>query len=183
MSDAPQGRPFTEHARHALLLAQEEARRLNHHAIGPEHLLLGLLRDANCAAAQALVSQRITYANTRPIVETLAPRQERFFGDVGLNEDARQVITDAVAAANLAAQPHIGTEHLLLGLLQRDSSATRALTKMGADLTALRARALASHPPNPHFSAILPDAACGSILRKNTSCRHSECMLYLLYIH
>lgn len=110
---------FTKRARRVLMLAQEEALRLNHNYIGTEHILLGLVREENGVAKQALctvipdLDQLI-----RAIEHTVGRGQRAPFGNPTLAPRAKQVIEYAVREAQALGHDYIGTEHLLLGLLR-----------------------------------------------------------------
>jgi len=110
---------FTKHARQVLQLAQEEAVRLNHNYIGTEHLLLGLVREENGLASRVLRDQGATSQEVSRIVERMAPRNPRPpYGKPTLTPRTKHVIELAVEEARKLSHPNIGTEHLLLGLVQ-----------------------------------------------------------------
>ncbi len=110
---------FTKHARQVLQLAQEEAVRLNHNYIGTEHLLLGLVREESGLASRILREQGATGPEVSRIVERMAPRNPRPpFGKPTLTPRTKHVIELAVEEARKLSHPYIGTEHLLLGLVQ-----------------------------------------------------------------
>jgi ATP-dependent Clp protease ATP-binding subunit ClpC len=134
---------FTDQARKVVVLAHEEARLLGHNYIGTEHLLAGLLNEDRGAAAQALTSAGITLAAVRGQIETLAGRgQGPPSGHVPFTPPAKKTMELALRAAVEAGQ-HIGTGHLLLGLIrQEDSEAVTILRALGADPGQLRTRVL-----------------------------------------
>jgi ATP-dependent Clp protease ATP-binding subunit ClpC len=110
---------FTKHARQVLQLAQEEAVRLNHNYIGTEHLLLGLVREESGLASRILREQGATGQEVSRIVERMAPRNPRPpYGKPTLTPRTKHVIELAVEEARKLSHPYIGTEHLLLGLVQ-----------------------------------------------------------------
>ncbi|MEJ5199475.1 MAG: Clp protease N-terminal domain-containing protein, partial [Anaerolineae bacterium] len=110
---------FTKHARQVLQLAQEEAVRLNHNYIGTEHLLLGLVKEENGLASRVLRNLGATPQEVTRIVERMAPRNPRPpFGKPTLTPRTKHVIELAIEEARKLSHPNIGTEHLLLGLVQ-----------------------------------------------------------------
>jgi ATP-dependent Clp protease ATP-binding subunit ClpA len=112
---------FTERARKALSLAQEEAQRLNHNYIAPIHILLGLAREGDGVAAHVLANLDVTYTAARSAVEQVLGRGQRIvLGEIGLTPAAKRVIEGAVIEARRLGHHYIGTEHLLLGLLRSD---------------------------------------------------------------
>lgn len=151
---------FTDQARKAVVLAQEEARLFGHNYIGTEHLLAGLLAEARGAAARALVSAGITLAAVRKQIETRAgQRQRQPQGHIPFTSPAKKALELSLRAAVELGQ-HIGTGHLLLGLIrQEDSEAVTILRALGADLAQLRAGVLeeiGKHPEDLEYSPPLP---------------------------
>ncbi len=109
---------FSEGARRVLSLAQEEAQRFNHSYIGTEHILLGLVRETEGLASQVLANMGVDLDKVRSAVEFIIGRGERpIVGDIGLTPRAKKVIELAVDEARRMNHNHIGTEHLLIGLL------------------------------------------------------------------
>jgi transcriptional regulator with XRE-family HTH domain len=135
---------FTELARSVLLLAQEEARRLNHNYIGTEHLLLGLARERDGVAARALKILRIDHVKVRSAVEFMIGRGEgNVIGEVGLTPRAKKVIELAVDEARRLNHHYIGSEHLLLGLASLpEGIAAGILQALGVELNNVRDRVL-----------------------------------------
>src|SRR5260370_7018551 len=110
---------WTERARHAMRIAEEEAQRLHHHYIGTEHLLLGLLREGEGVAGNVLTSVGVDLEQTRQAVEGLVGRGEQLVsGEIGLTPRAKKVVELAVDEARRLHHSYLGTEHLLLGLLR-----------------------------------------------------------------
>ena len=106
---------FSERARRVLSLAQEEAQRFNHNYIGTEHILLGLVREADGVAARVLSSLSIELPKVRSAVEFIIGRGERASGgEIGLTPRAKKVIELAVDEARRHSNHYIGTEHLLI---------------------------------------------------------------------
>ncbi|MCL4534481.1 MAG: AAA family ATPase, partial [Bacteroidetes bacterium] len=135
---------FTERARRVLTLAQEEAQRLNHNYIGTEHLLLGLIREGNGAAAKVLANVGIDVGKVRSAVEFIVGRGgDAVLGDIGLTPRARKVIELAVEEARRLNHPYIGTEHLLLGLVREGEGIGPAIIEsLGVSLDKVRAEVM-----------------------------------------
>ncbi|MPZ47819.1 MAG: helix-turn-helix domain-containing protein [Dehalococcoidia bacterium] len=110
---------FTERTRRALAAAQEEAKALNHNYIGTEHLLLGMLGISDCVAAFSLRNLGMELEATREAVVGIVGRGHApVSGDLGLTPRAKSVIDSAVDAARRMSLNYVGTEHILLGLLE-----------------------------------------------------------------
>lgn len=131
---------FTERARKVLTLAQEEAERFNHSYIGTEHLLLGLIREADGVAAVVLSNLGVEIQKVRSSVELIIGRGERqISGEIGLMPRAKKVIELAVDEAHHLGHHYIGTEHLLLGLVREgDGIAAGVLESFGVNLGKVR---------------------------------------------
>jgi ATP-dependent Clp protease ATP-binding subunit ClpA len=145
---------FSEHARLALTLAQEEAQRLNHDYIVTEHLLLALGRQPMSIAARTLTALGATPDKVRGEIEAAVTRgSQPVLGEIGLMPDARKTIELAVDEARRFNHHYIGTEHLLLGLArERDGHGARALHSLGLTYERMReeiTRLLAELPPRP----------------------------------
>ncbi len=136
---------FTERAQRALLLAQEEARRLNYNFVGTEHLLLGLIREGDGIAAKALLSMGVSLEKVRAEVEKVIGRGSTpAEGDIGLTPRAKKVVLELSAEeARHLGHNYIGTEHILLGLIREgEGVAARVLLNLGADLDRVRAQVI-----------------------------------------
>src|SRR5204862_353953 len=115
ISDRDRFDKFTERARKALNLAQEEARRFRHNYIGTEHLLLGLVRLGEGVAVKVLSNLGVELEKVRSAVEFICGRGERIvLGEIGLTPRAKKVVELAVDEARRLNHHYIGTEHLLL---------------------------------------------------------------------
>jgi hypothetical protein len=127
---------FTERARQVVVLAQEEARTLRHPFIGTEHLLLGLLRDEDGAAARALAGCGVTLIDARRRVgEIVTPGAEVKHGQMPFTPRSKRALELALREAQSLGSSSIGTEHLLLALVrERDGVATQVILDLGADL-------------------------------------------------
>ena len=132
---------FSERARRVLSLAQEEAQRFNHNYIGTEHILLGLVREADGVAARVLSSLSIELPKVRSAVEFIIGRGERASGgEIGLTPRAKKVIELAVDEARRHSNHYIGTEHLLIGLMREgEGVAAGVLESLGVSLEKVRA--------------------------------------------
>jgi ATP-dependent Clp protease ATP-binding subunit ClpC len=132
---------FTDQSRRAVVLAQEEARRLQHDYVGTEHMLAGLLREEHGAAARALDAVGVTLDAVRgQIVILVGPGQEPLRGHIAFTPQAKKGFELALRAATEHGR-HIGTGHLLSGLIgQDDCVAVHVLGALGTDLGSLRAR-------------------------------------------
>ena len=135
---------FTDRARRAAQLAQEEARLLRHNYVGTEHLLLGLLYEGEGVAASALGSLGITREDVRAqIEEIIGSGQSRVTGQIPFTPRAKKVLELSLREALRLGHHYIGTEHILLGLLREgEGLAARVLVALGADHARVRERVL-----------------------------------------
>ncbi|MDA8102886.1 MAG: ATP-dependent Clp protease ATP-binding subunit [Nitrospiraceae bacterium] len=131
---------FTDRARRVLVLAQEEARLLNHNFIGTEHILLGLIHEGEGVAAKALESLGISLEAVREKVEELiGPASGPSAGSPPFTPRAKKVLELSLREALQLGHNYIGTEHMLLGLVREgDGVAAQVLTSLGADLSRVR---------------------------------------------
>jgi hypothetical protein len=131
---------FTDRARRVVVLAQEEARMLNHSYIGTEHLLLGLIHEGEGVAAKALQSLGISLEALRQHVQEITGRgQGQQQGHVPFTPRAKKVLELSLREAQQLGHDYIGTEHILLGLIREgEGVAARVLVKLGADLNRVR---------------------------------------------
>ena len=131
---------FTDRARRVMVLAQEEARLLNHNYIGTEHLLLGLIHEGEGVAAQALESLGVSLPAVRQQVEEIIGRgQQASSGRIPFTPRAKKVLELSRREALAMGHNYVGTEHILLGLLREgDGVAAQVLVRMGADLNRVR---------------------------------------------
>jgi len=141
---------FTDQSHRAVVLAQEEARRLNHDHVATEHLLAGLLREEHGTAAQVLGSSGVTLDAVRgQIAALVGPGQEPPRGHIAFTARAKKGFELALREATRLGQ-QIGTGHLLLGLTgQADCVAAQILGALGMDLVGLRARVIAETESRP----------------------------------
>src|SRR5438309_7956388 len=131
---------FTDRARRVVVLAQEEARMLNHNYIGTEHILLGLIHEGEGVAAKALESLGISLDAVRQQVEEIIGQgQQAPSGHIPFTPRAKKVLELSLREALQLGHNYIGTEHILLGLIREgDGVAAQVLVKLGADLNRVR---------------------------------------------
>jgi len=131
---------FTDRARRVVVLAQEEARLLNHSYIGTEHILLGLIHEGEGVAAKALESMSISLDAVRAQVEEIIGQGGSSpSGHIPFTPRAKKVLELSLREALQLGHNYIGTEHILLGLLREgEGVATQVLVKLGADLGKVR---------------------------------------------
>lgn len=135
---------FTERAQKVLYLAQDEARRLGHPAVGTEHLLLGLLREGEGIAARSLQALGVDLDKVRKEVEKIvAPGELRPGEEVGLTPRAKKVLELAHEEGRRQGVSYVGTEHILLGLIREgEGVAARVLIAQGLSLDKVRRQVL-----------------------------------------
>jgi ATP-dependent Clp protease ATP-binding subunit ClpA len=148
---------FTDQSRRAVVLAQEEARRLDHNYIGTEHLLAGLRHEERGAAARALKSADISLDAVRGGIETIVARgQLQPSGHIPFTPRAKKCLELSLREALQLGHNYISTGHLLLGLLaNEDCVAVQVLGALGADLGQLRLRVIQEikdHPEDREYS-------------------------------
>src|SRR5437773_1401357 len=131
---------FTDRARRVVVLAQEEARMLNHNYIGTEHILLGLIHEGEGVAAKALESLGISQEAVRQQVEEIIGQgQQAPSGHIPFTPRAKKVLELSLREALQLGHNYIGTEHILLGLIREgEGVAAQVLVKLGADLNRVR---------------------------------------------
>src|SRR6266702_887601 len=131
---------FTDRARRVVVLAQEEARTLNHNYIGTEHILLGLIHEGEGVAAKALESLGISQEAVRQQVEQIIGQgQQAPSGHIPFTPRAKKVLELSLREALQLGHNYIGTEHILLGLIREgEGVAAQVLQKLGADLNRVR---------------------------------------------
>jgi ATP-dependent Clp protease ATP-binding subunit ClpA len=135
---------FTDRARRVIVLAQEEARMLDHNYIGTEHLLLGLIHEGQGVAARALESLGVSLEAVRRNVEEMIGRgQETLTGHIPFTPRAKKVLELSLRESQQLGHDYIGTEHILLGLIREgEGVAAQVLVTLGADLSRVRQQVL-----------------------------------------
>jgi ATP-dependent Clp protease ATP-binding subunit ClpC len=131
---------FTDRARRAVVLAQEDARMLNHDYVGTEHILLGLIHEGTGVAAKALESLGISLEAVRQQVEEIIGQgQQAPSGHIPFTPRAKKVFELSLREAKHLGHNYIGTEHILLGLIREgEGVAAQVLVRLGADLNRVR---------------------------------------------
>ena len=132
---------FTDKARKVMSLAQEEARSLGQMYVGTEHLLLGLIKEGDGIAAQALANLDVTYEETLATVRDLTKGESEPVpgGHIPFTPRAKRVLEDSYRETMSHGQTYISTEHLLLGIVREgNGSAMTVLARMGVSADAVR---------------------------------------------
>jgi ATP-dependent Clp protease ATP-binding subunit ClpC len=156
---------FTDRARRVLVLAQEEARLLDHSFIGTEHILLGLLREDEGIAAEALRALGISLEGARLVVEEMIGRSGTpSTGSPPFTPRTKKVLELSLREAMQLGDSEIGTEHLLLGLVREgEGVAARVLQNLGADLPRVRQQVmqlLSGHGGDLSTKGHRPEPSC-----------------------
>ncbi len=140
MGGADMFEKFTDRGRRVVVLAQEEARMLNHNYIGTEHILLGLIHEGEGVAAKALASLQVSQEAVRQQVEEIVGQgQQAPSGHIPFTPRANKVLELSQREAAQLGHNYIGTEHILLGLIREgEGVAAQVLVKLGADLNRVR---------------------------------------------
>ncbi len=160
---------FTDRAKRAVVLAQEEARILNHNYIGTEHLLLGLIQEGDGAAAKSIDALGVSLDDVRQQIEELIGHGNQApGGHVPFTPRAKKVLELALREALQLGHNYIGTEHILLGLVREgEGVAAQVLIRLGADLNRLRAQViqlLSGHPSVPAGNGTATDQSTSAVL-------------------
>ena len=131
---------FTDRARRVVVLAQEEAKLLNHNYIGTEHILLGLIHEGDGVAAKALEQLGISLDAVRAQVQDMiGTGSQQTSGHIPFTPRAKKVLELSLREALQLGHNYIGTEHVLLGLIREgEGVAAQVLVKLGADLNRVR---------------------------------------------
>jgi ATP-dependent Clp protease ATP-binding subunit ClpC len=145
---------FSDRARRVVVLAQEEARELGHDRVGTEHILLGLLREGDGLAGQALRSLGVEAVVVRRQVQDAVSRSDAALPrNIPFSPRAKKVLELSLRESLQLGHDYIGTEHLLLGIVREgEGLAAKILVGLGADLSRVRARVIELLPPEeaPH---------------------------------
>ena len=137
---------FNDRAKRVLALAQDEAIRFNHNYIGTEHLLLGLVREGEGAAARVLDSMGVELSKVRVSVESIIGRGDstKTPSEITLSPRTKKVIELAIDEARKLGHSHVGTEHLLLGLVREGGHVgAKVLESLGVTLEKVRDQVIA----------------------------------------
>ena len=131
---------FTDRARRVIVLAQEEARMLNHNYIGTEHILLGLIHEGEGIAARALESLGVNLTAVREQVqEIIGSGPQASSGHIPFTPRAKKILELSMREAIQLNHGYIGTEHILLGMVRANEGvANQILSKLGAEPAKVR---------------------------------------------
>nr|PZN74243.1 MAG: ATP-dependent Clp protease ATP-binding subunit ClpC [Bacillota bacterium] len=163
---------YTERAQRVIVLAQDEARRLNYDYVGTEHLLLGLIREGEGIAAKALQSLGISLEQVRAEVEKMIGKGSATSrGEIGFTPRAKKVMVElAIEEARLLGHNYVGTEHILLGLIREgEGVAAQVLQNLGADLERVRNQVIHLLGGVPHPPAGSPVSGSAKVKGPKTS--------------
>jgi ATP-dependent Clp protease ATP-binding subunit ClpA len=147
---------FTDRARRVVVLAQEQARMLNHNYVGPEHVLLGLIHEGRGVAAKSLTALGLSLDEVRQQVEELIGQGEQApSGHIPFTPRAKRVLELSLREALQLGHNYIGTEHILLGILREgENAAAQTLVRMGADVNRVRPEVIRLVAPAAEAEAI-----------------------------
>jgi ATP-dependent Clp protease ATP-binding subunit ClpA len=151
---------FNDRAKRVLALAQDEAIRFNHNYIGTEHLLLGLVREGEGVAARALDSLGVELSKVRVSVEFMIGRGDSTStpSEITLSPRTKKIIELAIDEARRMGHSHVGTEHLLLGIVREgEGVAARVLESLGVTLEKVRQQVIATLGQAGHASRTGPE--------------------------
>ncbi|HTW08629.1 MAG TPA: Clp protease N-terminal domain-containing protein [Acidimicrobiales bacterium] len=163
---------FTDAARRVLVLAQEEARLLNHNFIGTEHVLLGMLREGEGVAAQALTALDISLSDARAKVEAAIGSATTSVGSPPFTPRVKKVLELSLREALQLGHTYIGTEHILLGIAREgEGLAAQILVASGADLARVRQEVIRLLPgPGGTSRGAQPEASAATPLNSGPRC-------------
>src|SRR6201999_1339643 len=134
---------FTSRARHTVVLAQEEARLLNHNYIGTEHLLLGLLGEPESVAGTVLAGYGLTREGTRKkVTDMVGPGKKAPSGHIPFTPRAKKTLELSLREALALGHNYIGTEHILLGLIREGDGVAAQILGAHGGLAEVRAAVL-----------------------------------------
>ena len=166
---------FTNRARHVVVLAQEEARLLNHNYIGTEHILLGLLGEPESIAGQVLGDFGLTREGSREDVERITGRgKSSQSGHIPFTPRAKKTLELSLREAMSLGHNYIGTEHILLGLIREGDGVAYKILSERTDIATLRAAVIEAIPATSPVEGETPDEA-NAVLRwlRTRLTRHS----------
>jgi len=158
---------FTERAQRVILIAQEEAKRLNHDYVGTEHILLGLIALGEGVAAQVLANLGVDLRRVRAEIEKIVGTGDNvmLLGEIPFTPRAKKVLELAVEEAQNMGHSHVGTEHLLLGLIREEEGvAAQVLENLGVRLDIVREEVislLGEGQPGPQQAPTAPARSSG----------------------
>jgi ATP-dependent Clp protease ATP-binding subunit ClpA len=168
---------FTDRARRVVVLAQEEARDLGHNYIGTEHILLGLLREPEGIAAQAMEALGISLDAVRWEVREIIGQGEgtTLPSHIPFTPRAKKVLELSLREALQLGHNYIGTEHILLGLIREgEGAAAQVLVKLGADLNRVRQQVIMTlHAGEAEAEQFLPGEGSIVVEEESSSVRRT----------
>jgi len=130
---------FTQRSQQVLILAQEEAKRFRHPYVGTEHILLGLIEEGEGVAAKTLTVLGVQSEQVRAMVEQSMGKGEEMPKELALTPRVKRVLELSVEEARRMGTNYVGTEHLLLGLIQEgEGVAAQVLAALGASQDKVR---------------------------------------------
>ena len=132
---------FTENAQKIILIAQEEAKRLNHDYVGTEHILLGLSALEGTVSNKILSGLGVTFRKVRQEIEKMVGIGDTIMllGEIPFTPRAKKVLELSVEESQMLGSDHIGTEHILLGLIREEEGmAGKILANLGLNLDSVR---------------------------------------------
>jgi ATP-dependent Clp protease ATP-binding subunit ClpC len=155
---------FTDRARNVVVLAQDEARMLNHNYIGTEHILLGLIHESQGLAAHALESLGIGLEPARQQVAEIVGRGKKSpSGHIPFTPRAKKILELSLREALQLSHNYIGTEHILLGLIREgEGVAVEVLVNLGADLKRVRQEVIQLQADSP-ITEEMPQGSRGRV--------------------
>src|SRR5262245_20973971 len=164
---------FTERAQRVILIAQEEAKRLNHDYVGTEHILLGLIALGEGVAAQVLANLGVDLRRVRSEIEKIVGTGDNvmLLGEIPFTPRAKKVLEYAVEEAQHMGHSYVGTEHLLLGLIREEEGvAARVLENLGLRLDVVREEVLnlLGEGQTPRVGQPQPPASSGARTKSKT---------------
>jgi len=136
---------FTDRVQRVIIIAQEEAKRLNHDYVGTEHILLGLIALGEGVASQVLQGLGVDLRKVRAEIEKIVGQGDNMMllGEIPFTPRAKKVLEYAVEEAQQMGHSYIGTEHILMGLIREEEGvAARVLANLGLKLDTVREEVL-----------------------------------------
>jgi ATP-dependent Clp protease ATP-binding subunit ClpC len=165
---------FTDRARRVVVLAQQEARTLDHDYIGTEHFLLGLIHEGQGIAARALASMGISLEEMRQAVRDTIGRGAQPLpesGHIPFTPEAKKVLELSLREAMELGAGYIGTEHILLALIREEGAGAQLLAQAGIDLNRARQQVIELLPGRREagYPAARPPVAAGDLVGRLTT--------------
>jgi ATP-dependent Clp protease ATP-binding subunit ClpA len=155
---------FTDRARRVVVLAQEEARMLDHNYIGAEHILLGVIHEGQGQGARALTELGVSLSEVRQQIEELIGRgQQAPSGHIPFTPRTKKVLELSLREALQLGHNYIGTEHITLAILREgENVAAQVLVRTGVDLNQVRLQVIKLLGPGPEGEAAAAEEGAAS---------------------